>query len=100
MILWRYLIWTRYRNVVLVEVLTLHWQCHSSSYFIVCIFSAWSGDSFGSFIDEKLIILYFQVIYGDTDSVMVLFGVDNVDAAMDLGREAAEYISGTFTKVC
>ncbi|KAM7523503.1 hypothetical protein LguiA_013405 [Lonicera macranthoides] len=39
-----------------------------------------------------------EVIYGDTDSVMVLFGVDNVDAAMDLGREAAEYISGTFTK--
>lgn len=39
-----------------------------------------------------------EVIYGDTDSVMVLFGVTNVEAAMDLGREAAEYISGTFTK--
>ncbi|KAL8110491.1 DNA polymerase delta catalytic subunit isoform X2 [Apium graveolens] len=39
-----------------------------------------------------------EVIYGDTDSVMVLFGVTNVEAAMNLGREAAEYISGTFTK--
>ncbi|KAK9292029.1 hypothetical protein L1049_019983 [Liquidambar formosana] len=39
-----------------------------------------------------------EVIYGDTDSVMVLFGVPNVEAAMNLGREAAEYISGTFIK--
>lgn len=40
-----------------------------------------------------------QVIYGDTDSVMVQFGVPTVEAAMKLGREAAEYISDTFTKV-
>ncbi|KAG9457177.1 hypothetical protein H6P81_001685 [Aristolochia fimbriata] len=39
-----------------------------------------------------------EVIYGDTDSVMVQFGVENVEAAMKLGREAAEYISGTFTR--
>ncbi|XVF03922.1 hypothetical protein REPUB_Repub05bG0035300 [Reevesia pubescens] len=39
-----------------------------------------------------------EVIYGDTDSVMVQFGVPDVEAAMNLGREAAEYISGTFTK--
>ncbi|XP_031473442.1 DNA polymerase delta catalytic subunit isoform X2 [Nymphaea colorata] len=39
-----------------------------------------------------------EVVYGDTDSVMVQFGVPTVDAAMQLGREAAEYISGTFTK--
>ncbi|KAK1264132.1 DNA polymerase delta catalytic subunit [Acorus gramineus] len=39
-----------------------------------------------------------QVVYGDTDSVMVQFGVSNVAAAMTLGREAAEYISNTFTK--
>ncbi|KAF6167135.1 hypothetical protein GIB67_029773 [Kingdonia uniflora] len=39
-----------------------------------------------------------EVIYGDTDSVMVQFGVSSVDAAMSLGREAAEYISGTFIK--
>ncbi|KAL5993065.1 DNA polymerase delta catalytic subunit [Asimina triloba] len=31
-------------------------------------------------------------------SVMVQFGVPTVEAAMSLGREAAEYISGTFTK--
>uniref|UniRef100_A0A2P2KVL7 DNA polymerase n=1 Tax=Rhizophora mucronata TaxID=61149 RepID=A0A2P2KVL7_RHIMU len=39
-----------------------------------------------------------EVIYGDTDSVMVQFGVPNVEGAMKLGREAAEYISGTFIK--
>ncbi|KAK9110336.1 hypothetical protein Sjap_018396 [Stephania japonica] len=39
-----------------------------------------------------------EVIYGDTDSVMVQFGVPTVEEAMKLGREAAEYISGTFTK--
>ncbi|KAJ6737291.1 DNA polymerase CATALYTIC SUBUNIT [Salix viminalis] len=39
-----------------------------------------------------------EVIYGDTDSVMVQFGVSTVEAAMKLGREAAEYISGTFIK--
>lgn len=30
---------------------------------------------------------------------MVQFGVSAVDEAMNLGREAAEYISGTFIKV-
>ncbi|XP_022734015.1 DNA polymerase delta catalytic subunit-like isoform X2 [Durio zibethinus] len=39
-----------------------------------------------------------EVIYGDTDSVMVQFGVPDVEAAMNLGREAAECISATFTK--
>lgn len=40
-----------------------------------------------------------QVIYGDTDSVMVQFGTPDVDEAMKLGREAAQQISATFTKV-
>lgn len=44
-------------------------------------------------------MLCYKVIYGDTDSVMVQFGVPTVEAAMNLGREAAEYISGTFIKV-
>lgn len=39
-----------------------------------------------------------KVIYGDTDSVMIKFGVDNLDDAMKLGREAADYISSTFVK--
>ena len=30
---------------------------------------------------------------------MVQFGVPTVEEAMNLGREAADYISGTFTKV-
>ncbi|XP_077994710.1 DNA polymerase delta catalytic subunit-like [Glandiceps talaboti] len=37
-----------------------------------------------------------KVIYGDTDSVMVKFGVDTVAASMELGREAAEYITKHF----
>eukprot|EP00850_Spirogloea_muscicola_P023029 SM000324S12586 [mRNA] locus=s324:36384:42379:+ [translate_table: standard] len=39
-----------------------------------------------------------EVVYGDTDSVMVQFGVPTVKEAMDLGREAAEKISATFPK--
>ncbi|KNA03069.1 hypothetical protein SOVF_212670 [Spinacia oleracea] len=39
-----------------------------------------------------------EIIYGDTDSVMVQFGASTVEEAMKLGREAAEYISCTFTK--
>lgn len=38
------------------------------------------------------------VIYGDTDSVMVKFGVETVEEAMALGEEAAEFISKTFIK--
>jgi DNA polymerase delta subunit 1 len=39
-----------------------------------------------------------EVIYGDTDSVMVNFRVDSVAEAMRLGREAAEAITATFLK--
>ncbi|XP_021734583.1 DNA polymerase delta catalytic subunit-like [Chenopodium quinoa] len=39
-----------------------------------------------------------EIIYGDTDSVMVQFGASTVEKAMKLGREAADFISGTFTK--
>ncbi|KAK4546359.1 DNA-directed DNA polymerase delta [Oleoguttula mirabilis] len=39
-----------------------------------------------------------QVIYGDTDSVMVKFGPNDLATAMDLGREAAEFVSGKFIK--
>ncbi|XP_038073586.1 DNA polymerase delta catalytic subunit-like [Patiria miniata] len=37
-----------------------------------------------------------EVIYGDTDSVMVKFGVDTVAESMELGKEAAQMISDTF----
>ena len=37
-----------------------------------------------------------QVIYGDTDSVMVRFGVKTVEDSMKLGRKAAEMISSHF----
>jgi DNA polymerase delta subunit 1 len=37
-----------------------------------------------------------QVIYGDTDSVMVRFGVETVAESMELGNEAAQYVSGYF----
>ena len=38
------------------------------------------------------------VIYGDTDSVMVKFGVDTVGQAMELGKEAAELVTKDFVK--
>ena len=37
-----------------------------------------------------------EVIYGDTDSVMVKFGVKTVEEAMKLGKEAAQKISSFF----
>lgn len=39
-----------------------------------------------------------EVIYGDTDSVMVKFGVDDINEAMDLGREAAKYVTQHFER--
>ena len=39
-----------------------------------------------------------DVIYGDTDSVMVNFKVPDVARAMELGRQAAEEVSKTFIK--
>ncbi|CAF9940753.1 DNA-directed DNA polymerase delta [Imshaugia aleurites] len=39
-----------------------------------------------------------QVIYGDTDSVMVKFGPKDLEKAMDLGRDAATYVSEKFIK--
>lgn len=37
-----------------------------------------------------------QVIYGDTDSVMVKFGEKELKKTMELGREAAEFVSSKF----
>jgi DNA polymerase delta subunit 1 len=39
-----------------------------------------------------------DVIYGDTDSVMIKFNVPELEEAMKLGEEAAEYVSATFIK--
>lgn len=39
-----------------------------------------------------------QVIYGDTDSVMVNFGEISLSRAMELGREASVHVSSFFTK--
>lgn len=39
-----------------------------------------------------------QVIYGDTDSVMVKFGTKDLAEAMKLGEEAAHYVSSKFVK--
>ena len=39
-----------------------------------------------------------QVIYGDTDSVMVKFGVSELAEAMRLGQEAADFVSSKFIK--
>nr|XP_018670402.1 DNA polymerase delta catalytic subunit isoform X1 [Ciona intestinalis] len=39
-----------------------------------------------------------KVIYGDTDSVMVKFGVSTVAESMVLGKEAASFVSDKFVK--
>ncbi|RVX74221.1 DNA polymerase delta catalytic subunit [Exophiala mesophila] len=39
-----------------------------------------------------------QVIYGDTDSVMVKFGEKDLAKTMELGNEAANFVSSKFTK--
>ena len=39
-----------------------------------------------------------QVIYGDTDSVMVKFGEKDIQKTMELGQEAAKYVSEKFIK--
>lgn len=39
-----------------------------------------------------------QVIYGDTDSVMVKFGPKELEKAMELGQEAAAFVSAKFIK--
>lgn len=39
-----------------------------------------------------------KVIYGDTDSVMVKFGVSELEEAMKLGQEASEFVSAKFIK--
>jgi DNA polymerase delta subunit 1 len=39
-----------------------------------------------------------QVIYGDTDSVMVKFGTADLARSMELGQEAADFVSGKFIK--
>jgi DNA polymerase delta subunit 1 len=39
-----------------------------------------------------------QVIYGDTDSVMVKFGEKDIKKTMELGQEAANYVSAKFIK--
>ncbi|KAI5989332.1 DNA polymerase family B-domain-containing protein [Pisolithus albus] len=39
-----------------------------------------------------------EVIYGDTDSVMVKFGPTELKAVMDLGSQAAEFVTAKFVK--
>ncbi|XP_064480973.1 DNA polymerase delta catalytic subunit-like isoform X2 [Ornithodoros turicata] len=39
-----------------------------------------------------------KVIYGDTDSVMIQFGVDTLPEAMRMGKEAAEYVTSKFIR--
>lgn len=44
----------------------------------------------------KVIFRVLKVIYGDTDSVMVKLGVATVREAMDIGKEAAQWVSSHF----
>lgn len=49
-----------------------------------------------SFIIKSCPTFFSQVIYGDTDSVMVKLGVATVKEAMSIGKEAAEWVSSHF----
>jgi DNA polymerase delta subunit 1 len=35
-------------------------------------------------------------MYGDTDSVMIKFGIDDIHKAMRIGKEAAEFVTQKF----
>jgi len=37
-----------------------------------------------------------EIIYGDTDSVMVNFGVDTIEEAIEIGKEVAQFVSTKF----
>lgn len=39
-----------------------------------------------------------QIIYGDTDSVMIKFGPDNLEDVMKLGKDAAQYVTSNFIR--
>ena len=39
-----------------------------------------------------------QVIYGDTDSVMIKFGTKTIEETFELGKQASEYVSSFFPK--
>lgn len=39
-----------------------------------------------------------KVIYGDTDSIMIKFGLSDLASVMELGREAAKYITSHFDR--
>eukprot|EP01126_Amoeba_proteus_P066050 TRINITY_DN9493_c0_g3_i7.p1 TRINITY_DN9493_c0_g3~~TRINITY_DN9493_c0_g3_i7.p1 ORF type:complete len:566 (-),score=104.93 TRINITY_DN9493_c0_g3_i7:1403-3100(-) len=39
-----------------------------------------------------------EVVYGDTDSVMINFGVDTVEEAIKMGREASQLVTTKFPK--
>lgn len=51
-----------------------------------------------SFTLEKGYPANAEVIYGDTDSVMVKFGCTTVTEAMELGREAAKLVTSKFIR--
>lgn len=39
-----------------------------------------------------------QVIYGDTDSVMILFGTKTLPETIEIGKEAAEFVTTYFAQ--
>ena len=39
-----------------------------------------------------------QVVYGDTDSVMIKFGTDDLAKSMELAEDAAARVTATFIK--
>ena len=84
--------------MLLNSVLT---SIYTFSMYLIIAFGRQMIDRTKELVEEKYTIANgykfdAKVIYGDTDSVMVKFGVDNVPESMELGREAAEYVSSQF----
>ncbi|CAJ0648676.1 12797_t:CDS:10 [Entrophospora sp. SA101] len=58
----------------------------------------WTNTEKWDKLDSKGIEHDAVVIYGDTDSIMVKFGVDNLAEAMELGKKAAKHVTENFIK--
>lgn len=87
-----------------VSMNSIYGFCGAANGFLPCVPIASSVTTVGRRMIEKTKNLIEErypdatVRYGDTDSVMVEFGVDDVRECFRLGKEAAEMVTRTFPK--